>query len=294
MTIYAIGADYANAETSLTQIVAHGGKFVCRYASTPGNPKNLTEPELRRIRIAGLTVVSVFETTAARAASGHPSGLEDGAAGRAQHAALGLPVNRPMYFTVDFQPTENEMPAVGRYFHGLREVQPGSPVGCYGGYDTCAYLLEQKLVDYVWQTYAWSGGRWLDAATLRQVQNGANWGGFLVDVDEAHAADYGQWPFAGQLTPGPVPTPTNWTETMITTLPNVREGDRDPTQGRSLIRRVQAVLKDVGGYGALAVDGDFGPHTNDAVRGYQGTHGLAVDGIVGPHTWARLLVDETL
>lgn len=34
-----------------------------------------------------------------------------------------------------------------------------------------------------------------------------------------------------------------------------------------------------------AADGSFGPHTESAVRAYQGDRGLAVDGIVGDRTW---------
>ncbi|MGW1785454.1 protein kinase domain-containing protein [Streptomyces sp. NPDC002143] len=42
---------------------------------------------------------------------------------------------------------------------------------------------------------------------------------------------------------------------------------------------------DVGGSG---VDGDFGPDTETAVRGFQSDKGLAVDGIVGQNTWSAL------
>jgi peptidoglycan hydrolase-like protein with peptidoglycan-binding domain len=39
----------------------------------------------------------------------------------------------------------------------------------------------------------------------------------------------------------------------------------------------------------LAIDGIFGPHTDDAVRGFQDALGIAVDGIVGPVTWRGLV-----
>jgi peptidoglycan hydrolase-like protein with peptidoglycan-binding domain len=33
------------------------------------------------------------------------------------------------------------------------------------------------------------------------------------------------------------------------------------------------------------VDGAFGPHTENAVKAYQGQRGVTVDGIVGDQTW---------
>jgi peptidoglycan hydrolase-like protein with peptidoglycan-binding domain len=39
----------------------------------------------------------------------------------------------------------------------------------------------------------------------------------------------------------------------------------------------------------VAVDGDYGPQTADAVKTYQRQKGLLVDGIVGPKTWNALI-----
>lgn len=43
----------------------------------------------------------------------------------------------------------------------------------------------------------------------------------------------------------------------------------------------------------IAVDGDFGPKTESAVKSYQKKNGLVADGIVGPKTWAHMGILNT-
>ncbi|MFF3561432.1 GH25 family lysozyme [Streptomyces sp. NPDC002574] len=65
--------------------------------------------------------------------------------------------------------------------------------------------------------------------------------------------------------------------------PTVRQGSTGER-----VRTVQYLLTAHGA--SLAVDGDFGPGTDSAVRSFQSAHGLAVDGVVGPGTWQALVV----
>jgi peptidoglycan hydrolase-like protein with peptidoglycan-binding domain len=53
------------------------------------------------------------------------------------------------------------------------------------------------------------------------------------------------------------------------------------------VRLLQRLLRDFG-YDPGAVDGQFGPNTERAVRKFQDDFLLASDGIVGPETWAWL------
>jgi uncharacterized protein (TIGR02594 family) len=58
--------------------------------------------------------------------------------------------------------------------------------------------------------------------------------------------------------------------------PMLEEGDSGPE-----VASVQATL-------GIPADGDFGPVTEGAVKGYQAACGLTADGIVGPDTWRAL------
>jgi len=68
-------------------------------------------------------------------------------------------------------------------------------------------------------------------------------------------------------TASPAPTPVAHTAAVTT--------------GGNPVRMLQEALH-------VAVDGEFGPETEAAVKRFQEAHGLTPDGIVGPETWAAL------
>jgi len=92
-------------------------------------------------------------------------------------------------------------------------------------------------------------------------------------------------------TPGPTPAEpaTGWTETMMTQLPTLKQGDKG-----AAVRTLQGLLVarhyHLGTTGKLGdgIDGDFGDLTDWAVRDAQGKAGLTEDGVVGPETWPVL------
>lgn len=68
---------------------------------------------------------------------------------------------------------------------------------------------------------------------------------------------------------------------------------KDDSNGRLTLRRgsMGNMVKEMQtklGFVGDAVDGNFGPLTESAVRRFQRDHGLVPDGIVGPRTWAVL------
>ncbi len=68
---------------------------------------------------------------------------------------------------------------------------------------------------------------------------------------------------------------------LPTTLKKGSKGDA--------VKGLQNALNERASQG-VAVDGNFGPATENAVKGYQGAASLVVDGIAGPATWQALYI----
>lgn len=79
------------------------------------------------------------------------------------------------------------------------------------------------------------------------------------------------------LTADGIVGPNTWNKLHVT----VRRGSTGPA-----VKAAQLMLAK---QASVAVDGDFGPATESAVRTFQSEHGLSADGIVGSNTWTKLL-----
>ena len=181
------GLDVAWERPAIAQIKATGAQWVARYLS-PDETKNLTATEVHDYPAAGLAIVTVFESAAARATQGRAAGVADAQLAEQQRQALGLPDDHIHHFAVD---TDTSWAAVKPYFDGVVSVIGLDRAGCYGGLHVIQGAYNYGL-RYLWQTVAWSGGAWFPQATIRQP------GGMLLagaaDLDYADAFDFGQYP----------------------------------------------------------------------------------------------------
>lgn len=189
------GLDFGWSGVSAAFAKSQGATFGASYLSADSS-KNWTAALVNSYHAAGLKTVAVWESTATRAEEGYAAGVADAKAARAQAAALGNKT-RPIDFAVDCDCAGQ---SILGYFQGVHSVL-GARGNAYGGYGQIAYLHAHGVVGNTnWQTYAWSGGRWLPAsiAPLEQYLNGA-----VFDHDKAIAADYGQWPYTAPKPPNP-------------------------------------------------------------------------------------------
>lgn len=188
------GLDIAWARPSTAQILATGAHWVARYFSTDLS-KDLTAAEVHDYPAAGLAVVTVWETTTGRATQGRAAGIADARAAEARRRAVGLPDTHVHHFAVD---EDTSWASVQAYFDGAASVVGSGRVGCYGGFPVIEGAAAHGI-KYLWQTTAWSGGRWSSHATIRQTGATALSGG--ADVDQAEVPDFGQFPRPVPLTP---------------------------------------------------------------------------------------------
>jgi hypothetical protein len=197
------GVDYSFGRPRPSALRAAGYTFACRYLShTPTNAKNLTLAEAKALIAAGVDIVCNWETSTGDALSGQGVTYAREAANQAW--ACGIPKDRPIYFSVDFDAQPADMAAIDVYFDAIASVLGRGRTGAYGGYKVIKHLFDTGRITYGWQTFAWSAGLWDSRAQLRQVQNNITVDGAACDRDEAWAADFGQWnQMHGQPGPGP-------------------------------------------------------------------------------------------
>lgn len=188
-----LGIDYSWGRPRPAEIVRAGYSFVCRYVSWSTSGKNLTRSEADALRAAGLDIVTNWEYTASEALDGYDKGRSNAFEAVRQATACGMPPDRPIYFSVDFDASSAQQAAINAYFDGVASVIGRARVGAYGGYYVIKRLFDAGKIAWGWQTYAWSGGNWDSRAGLRQVKNGITVDGADCDRNEAHRADFGQW-----------------------------------------------------------------------------------------------------
>lgn len=171
-----------------------GAVFVCRYL------KNLTQEEAKALTVAGLNIVTIFETTARRALGGAAAGKEDGQRALAQAQALGQPTGSAIYATADFGETEDQNAAVLAYLDAFDGQISGYSLGVYGEGAVCQAALDAKIAKYVWLAggMGMRGSRdFLQTGLATIVQDVGDAAGLAlgidIDSDTAYTNDYGGW-----------------------------------------------------------------------------------------------------
>lgn len=152
---------------------AAGFDFVGRYLVPDTYAKALTRSEAEAICGAGLRILSVYETTANRAAQGWDAGAYDGLAAKRCAEAIGMPKDGIIYFAVDYEPSDADLPKIAQYLAGAFASAGGYEIGVYGCYRVIEAMHEHGVCKGFWQCVAWSYGKLSQHRTVYQ----SDWSG---------------------------------------------------------------------------------------------------------------------
>jgi hypothetical protein len=111
-------------------------------------------------------------------------------------AAAGMPLTRPIYFSVDGDTssfTSLQWSPIFAFFTAVNSVLGKNRTGVYGGRHTLEVLRDRGAASWFWQTSSWSDGVWVPFANLRQYDHDLPLCGGAVDLNRSQVADYGQW-----------------------------------------------------------------------------------------------------
>jgi LysM repeat protein len=164
--------------------MAKGVDYVGRYL---GNSwKSLSQGEVDALLIAGLKIISIWETNPTFAAYfTKDQGRADANIASAFARSTGQIEGSAIYFAVDFDAQAGDMKGILNYFWGIREeLNQSYKTGVYGSYDVLKMLHNNSAADYYWQTIAWSRGRIANFIDILQYDFNQQLQGIQVDYNQ--------------------------------------------------------------------------------------------------------------
>lgn len=189
----------------------------------------------------------------------------------------------PLGLWLDLEITQgrvlHEVVAWRNEFFGVTS-QTGRPGGLYVPVDLADKMVDLHEMPFLWLANPSGLDHQYVPAIIQTGQENIDGIHGAVDIDllvSDRWVNIPPYPGVPAPAPAPAPAPTSQGGTAI-----LREGDKGP-----VVMEVQRRLLSWGA--RIAVDGDFGPRTNNAVRSLQRHTLITVDGIVGPGTWVQLL-----
>jgi hypothetical protein len=196
--------DYAGGVPSAEAIKAAGFAGAIRYVSDrrPGAEWMVGKPmligEAQALQAAGLAVVSCYQFGKGETSDwrgGYDAGLKHAKRGLELHLAAGGPANKPIYASIDDNPTFDEFETlIAPFLKGWHDVLGKNLTGVYANAPTIGWSLDAGLGSYYWQHNWGSNGVVHPAAHIHQYEiDKFAVDGVGVDRNRILKADYGRW-----------------------------------------------------------------------------------------------------
>jgi hypothetical protein len=162
---------------------ASGITQVFRYVTNPKWPKSLSQPEVDDLRANAIQINLNYEETADFMLSGYTGGLRCAQYARSLANGLGFSPDAPIYYSADFDVTDNQIPVILDFLYGAEfQEKKRYRVGLYGGYKACKMAVAHGYG--VWQTAAWSYGQREPKAIAYQTGGQIILAGVTADKNE--------------------------------------------------------------------------------------------------------------
>jgi peptidoglycan hydrolase-like protein with peptidoglycan-binding domain len=272
MADYFRGLDSAATIPDAKALVPHF-QFALRYL------KYTTVSEIGGLLNAGIAVGLIWEHGTTDALGGPEAGASAAQDAIAKARALGAPAGVGIFVAVDMNTanlSKSQFQEVCGYCDSFIAgvVEAGFTGGIYACGDV--QLATVDCVPWLAGAMGWAGSHACDNNSWWVIKQGTpTYGG--------NSWEGINWPrLSFQYDPN-VATNLDWawqpSEPPVAGKPTLRKGDTGDA-----VAMMQTDLA----VPWLVADGNFGPATEDVVKGFQVTKGLTADGIVGPQTWAAL------
>jgi hypothetical protein len=201
--------DYAGGVPSASAIKSAGHLGAVRYVSdrrpdaTWMVGKPMTASEAQSLTEAGLEVVSNYQFGKGATADwrgGYVAGVKHANRGLELHLAAGGPSDRPIYVSIDDNPTAVEFATlIAPYILGWQSVIGAENTGIYANSPTIELASVAGLGQWYWQ-HNWGTPKGFvhPEAHIHQFRIDKDTvGGVKVDINNVLKSDYGQWSKSG-------------------------------------------------------------------------------------------------
>jgi hypothetical protein len=239
-------ADFESANLEALKEAGYSG--IIRYLAFLPNPKVIMASEYNQAAALGLTLTLTWEQGASDGLGGADTGAAHGTEANRQADLLGHPMDRPIFYSFDFDVQPNQYDVCEQYLRAA-----GGPTGTAAMRPAAAYGPQAFLVEMIirkacwvniegqggWDPSSWLFGKMIDTRmvmfqrlTPTEWRNGGQFGDIDEDVVVNDATDYGQYPYPA---PQPIPPEDRDVLTIVTFLmlvknpppdrPDIKAGD---------------------------------------------------------------------
>lgn len=190
------GVDVSWGRPSPEALRAAGKTFIAMYLNDiPGF--GMTKKDVTSYSEKEIDLVAIYERDQEDPRRGYKKGVEHALDAMREAKELSIPSGRPIFFATDY---EAKGPEIVHYYIGVRDTLAKSRwvPGAYGSREVIDFLFDENLIEFGFQTYAWSHHEWDNRARLRQILidlpgSELEIDGARVDYCKSTSLDFGQW-----------------------------------------------------------------------------------------------------